>query len=663
MFQILKRIIPFKKKTRRILKKIRKVEALLFPLDISNRKLLKIINKNNKEHITKYLRNKSGIKFFIDLGDKRKIIEAFMQGFSDRIRNVLENANEIYNHTFDLLGSGKINLGEKINWHCDFKSGYCWNPKTFYLDIKYGDRSGVDVKVPWELSRFQHMPTLGEAYWLTGDEKYTEEFVAQIEDWIDSNLIGYGVNWTCTMDVAIRACNWILGFCFFRSSKEINDKFLIKFSKSLLLHGKHIEKNLEKGWRGLTSNHYLSDIVGLVYLGIFFKNTKQGKKWLNFGIQELKKEMEKQVYPDGCDFEASTCYHRLVLELFFFSTLLTVINDERFNGENYQRISEKIFGKEYTERLYRMFEAVLYLLKPNGKMPQIGDNDNGRLHIFANREILDMRYLLTLGGIFFEEPRFKVKEFGFSEEALWMFGKRGYRLWQNLKENNLSKIKSKSFPEAGWYVMRDNKDYCIISCGPNGQNRNGGHCHNDKLSFELMINGKDIIVDPGTYIYTPNPILRDKFRSTNYHNTLTIDNKEQNRFIKNNIFSLRKDTNCKCLEFGEDKNKMWFNGEHTGYERLKNPIIHHRRIFFSKLDSFLEIQDYFTGKGRHDSCWNLNLKSSLDKLGLIIESDNLNFKRTIGYYSPKYGARKEIRRLIAYSKIKDGDSFKINIKS
>jgi hypothetical protein len=90
-----------------------------------------------------------------------------------------------------------------------------------------------------------------------------------------------------------------------------------------------------------------------------------------------------------------------------------------------------------------MFEAVLYLLKPNGKMPQIGDNDNGRLHIFKDREVLDMRYLLCLGAIFFKEPKFKIKEFGFCEEALWVFGQNGLNIWDELKENDIEDIKSK----------------------------------------------------------------------------------------------------------------------------------------------------------------------------------------------------------------------------
>ena len=579
--------------------KIKKTRILLFPLKISDNELLKILSKKSTKEVAQYLRERKKPKFFIGAENKNEIIEIFKQEFPDSVKNIIKNADEIYEHTFDLLGSGNVNLGKKINWYCDFKSGYRWDPKTFYLDIKYGDKEGIDIKVPWELSRFQHLATLGEAHWLTGNEKYTREFLDEIEDWIENNPPQYGVNWRCAMDVAIRACNWILGFYYFKDSKEITEEFSMEFFKSLLIHGKHIEQNLEKSRRGFTSNHYLSNIVGLVYLGVFFKDSKIGQKWLKFGIQELKKEMQKQVYSGGCDFEASTCYHRLVLELFFFSTLLVVISNKDFNGRNYQEVSENIFGKEYIKRLYKMFEVVLYLLKPNGKMPQIGDNDNGRLHIFTDREILNMCYLLTSGSIFFKEPRFKVREFGFCEEALWIFGKRGYDAWHRLEENNLKNIKSKSFPDAGWYVMRNNKDYCIISCGPNGQNGNGGHCHNDKLSFELMIDGKDIIVDPGTYVYTANQEWRNKFRSTAFHNTIMVDDREQNRFVENNVFSIKNDAKVNINKWESNENFDILDAQHSGYQRLKNPVLHRRKIIFNKKENFWIIKDILTGKGEH----------------------------------------------------------------
>jgi len=101
-------------------------------------------------------------------------------------------------------------------------------------------------------------------------------------------------------------------------------------------------------------------------------------------------------------------------------------------------------------------------------------------------------------------------------------------------------LPSHSFPNAGWFVLRQDDNYCFISCGPNGLNGVGGHAHNDKLSFELTLNGCDLIVDSGSYVYTASPEQRNQFRSVQSHSTIQIGSYEQNLFYSN-LFSLGND--------------------------------------------------------------------------------------------------------------------------
>lgn len=111
-------------------------------------------------------------------------------------------------------------------------------------------------------------------------------------------------------------------------------------------------------------------------------------------------------YSDGVDFEAPTCYHCLVLELFFYATFLVIINDKSFKEDNFHGSwIMKYLVKNTSPHPHKVFEFVLYALEPNDTMPKIGDNDNGRLQIFTKRDVLDMRYLLILGAIFFKEPK------------------------------------------------------------------------------------------------------------------------------------------------------------------------------------------------------------------------------------------------------------------
>lgn len=185
-------------------------------------------------------------------------------------------------------------------------------------------------------------------------------------------------------------------------------------------------------------------------------------------------------------------------------------------------------------------------------------------------------------------------------------------------------------------MTRSDKNYMIIFCGPNGQNGNGGHCHNDKLSFELCIGGEDVIVDPGTYVYTPNPEWRNKFRSTACHNTVIVDDKEQNRFGEKNLFQLENDAITKCLkgEIGDEIDV--FIGEHCGYKRFSHPVVHQREIRSYEKDKKWEIIDRFRGEGEHSLEWNLILSPEFER-NLNVGSDRVQWRREPTSYSSEYG--------------------------
>jgi hypothetical protein len=510
---------------------------------------------------------------------------------------------------------------------------------------------------------------LGKAYLFTGKEEYALEFISEVESWIRNNPYPYGINWTCAMDVSIRACNLLLGLSFFKNSRVISDEFICKLTETLLHHGNFIMENLEyAGQSKLTTNHYLSDIVGLIYLGTLMPEIKRATDWLDFGKNELIKEMEKQVYDDGSDFEGSTCYQRLVTELFFYGALLVVVNDDKFTGSNYRETCISVLGESYTMKLYAMIDVILHLLKPNGKMPQIGDNDSGRLYTFGSDEVLDMRYLLTFGAIFFNEHRFKIKEFGFCEDAMLIFGEDGYCVWKELAENSVADIKSKSYPDTGWYVMRNNKDYCIVSCGPNGGD--GWHSHNDKLSFELVIDGHDVIVDPGTYVYTSNPEERNKFRSTEYHNTVKFNGYEQNELPDHNMFYLPDRVKIIEAEIVENEENITFRGE-IQYAGLSQKRI----IRFDKRNNDWLVDDcinYSVPVGGKllfnlspEITFNGNSFLTRDKQRKIamLEIEDFELTRDKSAYSPEYGVKVETERLsVIIPKAETGRTINTRIK-
>lgn len=595
---------------------------------------IKYLRKNIEKIQHKiYIKNNyiSEINFFYSKGNIEKIKDFYEKNISIR-ENILKEAEQILEHKFDLLGSGEINLGKKIRWNEDFKSGFVWK-NQFYKDIKIVDlNNNADVKVPWELSRFQHLFTLGKAYWITNDKKYYLECKKEIEDWIAENPVYMSVNWTCAMDVAIRAVNWIFFYFHFKELIDNDKEFLKKFNNSLYNHGKFIFLNLEKGIK-FSNNHYLSDLVGLFYLGIYFNKLKSNevKRWLNFSKKELEKEMFIQNNEDGSNYESSTSYHRLVTELMFFPVILGEKNNINFS-------------QEYKKRLEKMFEFLAKIIKPNGKIPMIGDVDNGRLLILSNYsswEVNDVRELLSLGGEYFNNTLLKNSGAIKKEDKLWIFNSLS-------DEEEKYYNKSVRFSNGGYYILRNNDIYCFIRCGELSCRGQGGHSHNDQLSFELNVQGEDFIVDTGTGVYTADKNMRNLFRSTRLQNTVYIEGHEQNSFEKNNLFEMREETFAKCIKF-ED---TYFEGYHQGYLKKLNTI-HKRKIKLK--DKSIKIEDFIVGLVGI-VCLNLypevriieienGIKLIKNDIEIFLECSNKSLKIIESKFSNKYGNIEKNKRI------------------
>lgn len=528
----------------------------------------------------------------------------FLSSFCPGVKyRIISAAKKILMHEFDLLGSGPEKLGKEIDWHMDFKSGHQFDPDLFFGDISPAPYpGGHDIKVPWELSRFHYLVWLGQAYWITKDEKYAVKIVSLVSDWIEKNPPLKGVNWVCSMEVAIRSVNWLWAFEYVRHSPSVSDEFILAFYKSLLTHGRHIRRNLE--WLdGDTHNHYLSNIVGLVYLGVMLFGFRDAEKWTEFGLRELESEMRKIVYEDGVSYESSTSYHRLVTELFLSATIFST-------SHGYQ------FSDVYMRKLEKMLEYVMCLTRPDGTVPLIGDNDNGRLHRLSIwpdplSEWQDYRYLLNIGAVLFQRRDFAIMAGDKWEDAIWFFGEKVLEFKKASRKTESSFPDSCLFENSGICVMRADSIHVVIDAGPNGKKNMIGHGHCDTLSFEFFEGGSSWIIDPGCFVYTADYEQRHMFRTTPFHNTVMIDGIEQNLMDSRIPFKMNHDARTKILAWETDRQYDRLLAEHYGYKRLKDPAIHQREFILQKNERVLSIKDRIASRKDHQIKLFFNLNTCI----------------------------------------------------
>jgi Heparinase II/III N-terminus/Heparinase II/III-like protein len=480
------------------------------------------------------------------------------------------------------LGFGTKNFDAEIQWCKDPLSGFVW-PRDYHREISLIRNDGSDARALWEVNRLGHLITLAHAYVVSGNEDFSKECVEQLRSWAEQNPYGRGVNWTCAMEVALRAMNLLAVFELTRTSAHLDRQTLELFLKLFHQHGTYIMNNLEFSYIS-TSNHYLSDLAGLVWLGIMLPEFRESENWREFGLTRLLREMDKQVLLDGADFESSTGYHRFVLELFLYTFILCKENSIDI-------------GAHYWQKLRAMLEYVRGYLRPDGLAPLIGDSDSGRVLPCHRRSADEHAYVLTIGAAALGDAKLRTRSLDSCPELLWLLGGKGIETFQSLNWD--VDQGSQGFPNAGTYIMRHEDLYLCLNVSDAGLNGRGSHGHNDALSIEVCVGTQPFIVDPGTYVYTADLNQRHLFRSTLYHSTVTVDGEEQNTTLKSVPFVIGNEAKPRVVSWATNADSDRVVAEHFGYRRLSSPIVHRRTIELNKWEHYWLIEDEFSGDGEH----------------------------------------------------------------
>lgn len=582
---------------------------------------------------------------------------------------LLAYAERILQGKVDILGYKDILIGQPYDWHKDFISGFTWDKTVDYNHTGGAFDAHADAKIPWELSRSHHLVTLGQAYHLTRDLRYAEEFRAQISDWLAENPVEKGINWKCPMDVAIRAVNWIIAGYLFIECPAIPDTWWDMLVESLYVHMVYLRNHIEYGI--VKGNHYLSDMVGLVFLGLLFSQTTYGESVLRYSLGNFLREMRKQVYPDGTDGEGSIGYHYLVTQLFLYTTIFL------------QRAGKSLPG-EYLKKLEKMLEFIAAYIKPNGAAPYIGDVDDGRFIKYVNNHPTDHRHLLALGALLFKRPDFKEVAGAAVDDILWLYGRTGLQEYNALTRTKTGEelvngpIFSRTFMDGGYYLFRDSNVYLLVRAGDIGLHSWGEQSHCDQLSFELCVGGEEIFIDPGTYIYTGDRAMHRLFRSTRSHNTVMIDELEQVQFKSYAEFLLerRKSTSIEQCVLSPEQDIL--TAKDYGYwERLG--IVRNRQLTLDKVAQTLTVADTFEGAGNHLFEWFLHLAPDCHKLTLaeghavlttaqkeieLTFPEELTAEVLDGYCSRSYGQKEpgKVLRLSTRANLAEKSTFSLVIK-
>ncbi len=651
------------------------------------------------QEIASQIRARQTPRFFGLIPEQAALLARF---FPELQLLTVVQADAIKGHFFDVMGSGKKNLGKEIDWHTDFIHGYTWPVQHQLRMTMVNPSKPSDPRVPWELSRFYHAVRLGQAYLYTQDESYAQEIIDQISHWIKANPYGFGINWLDVKTAAIRVVNWIWAYYCILESKSLNEQFLAVWLASLKEHGEHLLKHLPK--RKPHTNQYIAALAGLAYLGILFPEFTEAARWKSTAFPKFWDQLDFQVLPDGMSYEASLAYHRFITEMALSVAGLCVVNGIE--------IPEAAQG-----RMRAMLDVIMVLTQPDGLVPQIGDSNEERLHILSvysqpTRTAADHRHLLALGSLILErelsewagyiEPTKHGWVVGAENEwqdAFWCFASDAAARFTDVLTRTIPRpatapddawidvrpgirlrsralarkpvvldtiVGSRYFDSGGLYVMRHQDFHLTIDAGGVGQDGRGGHAHNDTLGITLVAYGKTFLIDPGTYQYETDPLERNRFRSTAYHNTLQVSKEEINRVPEGRLFGLTEDARVTVHHWVSQSGFDLFDASHTGYTRLKPGVFHRRQLWFDKVAKLWVMHDQVRALPGADAAADTEIDVSVwfhfapmvvrvDKANNAIRTEetqganltiaplgDFRLKAVVedGWYSPQYGVKK-----------------------
>lgn len=510
----------------------------------------------------------------------------------------VKEADEALAHRVSLLGQSYA-LGRLIDWQYDYRLGrHCPNRYSSFIDLKDPDFE-ESMRWVWYFNRHKHLGALGRAYFVTQKKEYAQEILRQLCTWIEQNPPCVGVNWTSPLEIALRLFSWVWAVFPLKNFGGFTPLIQGTVVRSIVVQMRHMLRNLST--YSSTNNHLITQGMTLFVVGTLLSGVREADKWRARGLSILWQEILGQTYSDGVSKEHSLHYHCFVCELY----AIALIFAERNGVEIPVRVKD---------RFAKMCDFVLSMSGEDGKMPAIGDSDDQTVMLPADEKGL-FEGLMACASHITGESRFA---HGLNEiplEVALLVGNEGLDTLQGKvraasDESGVRSVaekiritntrSSRVFSESGYYTLVDKNDgmdgWYVFDCGELGLGKIAAHGHADCLSVAMRVNGRDVLIDPGTFTYHSRPEWRTYFRSTRAHNTVTVDGLSQSEML--GPFVWGPGATPKLEDVAMESSFDLVAGSHDGYQRLSSPV-NHKRVLVLVKPAFLIIVDFLTTRGTH----------------------------------------------------------------
>lgn len=386
---------------------------------------------------------------------------------------------------FPILGYGSLPKPSGDGWHQDSLHHYTWRARYFPLCDFVASDVRADVKIPWEFSRLQWLPWIAEAASIAGMKNEERDELGRlvlqtIKEWAAANPVGYGINWACGMEVAIRAVNIAVAASVFSESSR--DDEISSTIQLLRAHQRFLERFPEVS--DVPGNHYLADLMGEVVLHAALDG--EASKEIGDALDRFADVADRQFEPEGCHIERAPVYHRLAYEMVALPYALAT------------RIGHRSAGS-MARTLHRASSFMAQVTSDTGRLPVFGDQDSGFVLWFGeSAQTVDRRICSAPDA---------------TDTDLHSF-LRGIAGDPAYFPRTIRQAGSRS----GFGTLASRHIRVTMKTGPQGLSGRAPHDHDDALSLAVSWQGHDLIIDPGCHSYTLDSGIRHETLISSRHN-------------------------------------------------------------------------------------------------------------------------------------------------
>ena len=336
-----------------------------------------------------------------------------------------------------------------------------------------------DIKDVWEPARFNWAIILGRAYYLSGSEKYARAFWQYFEEFLASNPVNQGLNWTSAQEVALRMIAMIISAHLVKSSAQSTEERMKSLCIYAADHASRIPPTLCYA-KAQNNNHLLSEAVGLYTAATFLPNHPKAASWREKGLRWFEKAVETQIAADGTYIQYSTNYHRLMLILTLWMQLL--------QEKEHLIFKDKILNKLASAANW----LAVRLDEISGQVPNLGHNDGSNILPFSDAGYQDYRPIVQAASrAFLAAPAL--------ESGQW----DDLCLWLELPIPAKSQVKTRKNLNNQYHILGIQDNWAALQA----ESFTARPAHADQLHVDIWYKGVNIAMDAGTYRYNAPPAL------------------------------------------------------------------------------------------------------------------------------------------------------------